>query len=92
MISYREMRILDETERELRREDPDLARQFEASAAAGAYASRQTLLRAATSRPVIIAWLALLLGCLALGLAVGTIVFFVVALATVGIRIWREDG
>ena len=92
MISDREMGILDETERELRREVPDLARQFEACAAAGAYGSRQTLLRAATSRPAIIAWLALLLDCLTLGLAVGTIVFFVVAMTAVGIRLRREES
>jgi hypothetical protein len=77
MISGKERRILAEIEQQLRREDPGLARRFEA-VTAGRSGWRKWM-NQATSAQGIIMWLALLIASLLLGLTVTAVVFFVLA-------------
>jgi Flp pilus assembly protein TadB len=75
MISGKERRILAEIEQHLRREDPGLARRFEAATAARS--GWHEWMSWAMSVEGIIVWLVLLIASLLLGLTVAALVFFV---------------
>lgn len=93
MISDEDRRILFETERQIRLEDPALAHSMEAAGAAGLPRRLATRAgRAATSLPVIVILLLLLSGSLALGLSL--VILVLIPLVATSIWFWlrRENG
>lgn len=91
MISDRDRRILSETERQLRLEDPVFARSFDRATPTGVLRRLRTVLaRVTTSLPVIIVLLLLFGAALAMGMTIVMIVL--VPLATACIWFWLRRG
>jgi hypothetical protein len=91
MINDKDRRILSETERRLRLEDPVLARSFDTAGSTGMSRRLWTgLTRAATSLPVIVILLLLLAGSLALGL--NLVITVLIPLITISIWFWLRRG
>jgi hypothetical protein len=91
MISDRDRQILAEAERQLRLEDLGLARQFEETTPGGVgrrLGTRSALV--ATSMPVMIALLLLLVGSMVIGLGMFTLALVVLTTTSICFRIRRE--
>lgn len=91
MISDEDRRILIETERQIRLEDPALARSFEGAGTTGLPRRLATRVgRAATSLPVIVILFLLLSGSLTLGLSL--VILVLIPLLAASTFFWLRRG